>query len=142
LLLFFVKTLVYKPVKVSIANKQKGQSLGLVELEETFSICRVRNLAGCIIYTLGRPRNEKASDLTSSCGFLTCGISTRACWFHFLLNSTDWRVSRIFTRFFSFIFHCFGLVLGQDSRLFRAQNMKKKKKKLYLLLARMSLIFY
>lgn len=69
LLLFFVKTLVYKPVKVSIANKQKGQSLGLVELEETFSICRVRNVAGCIIYTLGRPRNEKASDLTSSCGF-------------------------------------------------------------------------
>ncbi|KAL3611249.1 hypothetical protein D5086_002269 [Populus alba] len=61
-LLFFVKTLADKLVKVSIANT----SLDLVELEESFSICKERG--GCIIFNLGRLRNEKVSDLSSSDG--------------------------------------------------------------------------
>jgi hypothetical protein len=83
---FFVNTLADKLVKVSIANT----SLGLVELEETFSICKERG--GCIIFNLGRLRNEKVADLTSSGGFLTRGISSRACWFDFLLILTGLRV--------------------------------------------------
>jgi hypothetical protein len=99
---FFVNTLADKLVKVSIANT----SLGLVELEETFSICKERG--GCIIFNLGRLRNEKVADLTSSGGFLTRGISSRACWFDFLLILTGLRVLRIFTRIFSLIFPCYG----------------------------------
>jgi len=71
----------------------------------------------------GKARNEKVSDLTSGGGFLTRGISSRACWFDFLLILTDLRVLRIFTRIFSLIFPCFGALVKN----LRVQNMEGKK---------------